>query len=63
MIILPTTARVWFDPVAEEGKFLPEGPRVLGERLVWVNIQTASDSTTGQLYEAELDDPQSVILH
>ena len=63
MIILPTTARVWFDPVAEEGKFLPEGPRVLGERVVWVNIQTASDSTTGQLYEAELDDPQSVILH
>jgi len=58
-----TTARVWFDPVADEGKFLPEGPRSLGEKIVWVNIQTAADAATGQLYEADFADPHSVILH
>ena len=58
-----TVARVWFDPVAEEGRFLPEGPRAVGESLLWVNIQTASDALAGQLYQAELGDPQSVIVH
>ena len=58
-----TTARVWFDPVAEEGKFLPEGPRAHGGRIVWVNIQTAPDATTGQLYEADPGDPNSVTVH
>ncbi len=58
-----TTARVWFDPVAEEGKFLPEGPRAVGDKIVWVNIQTAADAATGQLYEADFADPNSVILH
>jgi len=58
-----TVARVWFDPVAEEGRFLPEGPRAVGESLLWVNIQTAPDALAGQLYQAELGDPQSVIVH
>ncbi len=58
-----TTARVWFDPVAEEGRFLPEGPRVVGGSVVWVNIQTAPGAVSGQLYQADLGDPQSVILH
>ena len=58
-----TMARVWFDPVAEEGRFLPEGPRVVGESVVWVNIQTAPGAASGQLYQADLGDPQSVILH
>lgn len=63
MIILPTTARVWFDPVSEEGRYLPEGPRAIGDALVWVNIQTAPDATCGQLYQAEFGDPQSVVVH
>ena len=57
------TARVWFDPVSEEGRYLPEGPRTVGDALVWVNIQTAPDATCGQLYQAELGDPQSVVVH
>ena len=63
MTLPRTTARVWFDPVVEEGKFLPEGPRALGDTIVWVNIQTAADGATGQLYEADFADPNSVILH
>ena len=58
-----TTARVWFDPVADEGKFLPEGPRAVGDKIVWANIQTAADAATGQLYEADFADPNSVVLH
>ncbi len=63
MALPRTTARIWFDPVAEEGRFLPEGPRAVGGSLVWVNIQTGPDATCGQLYEADLNDPQSVVLH
>ncbi len=63
MALPRTTARVWFDPVAEEGRFLPEGPRAVGESVVWVNIQTGPDATAGQLYQADLGDPHSVIVH
>ena len=63
MTLPRTVARVWFDPVTDEGKFLPEGPRALGDKVVWVNIQTAHDAATGQLYEADFADPNSVILH
>lgn len=63
MALPRTTARVWFDPIAEEGRFLPEGPRVVGESVVWVNIQTAPGAATGQLYQADLGDPKSVIVH
>ncbi len=58
-----TKAHVWFDPVSEEGRFLPEGPRAIGSSLVWVNIQTSADAAYGQLYQAELDDPQAVMVH
>ena len=58
-----TTADVWFDPVSEEGRYLPEGPRAIGHSLVWVNIQTGPDAACGQLYQADLDDPQAVVVH
>ena len=63
MPIPRTMARVWFDPVAEEGRYLPEGPRVVGESVVWVNIQTSPESVAGQLYQADFDDPESVMVH
>lgn len=52
---VPTTeARVLVAPPTEPQRFLPEGPRVVvfrGRRaLAWVNIQTAPDSTRGELH-------------
>jgi len=56
---MPTTntARVWFTPARETDRFLPEGPRVLPgtDDLIWVNIQTAPDATTGSLHVARRD--------
>ena len=63
MAIPRTVARVWFDPVAEEGRYLPEGPQVVGESVVWVNIQTSPESVTGQLYQTDFGDPESVTVH
>ena len=55
MITVPSTpAQVLFTPPDERGRFLPEGPRIvrfLGrDWLAWVNIQTASDSLTGEIH-------------
>ncbi len=50
-------ARVLVDPEREEDRFLPEGPRIVPARvghhagsLIWVNIQTATDSKAGTLH-------------
>ena len=49
-------ARVLIAPETEADTFLPEGPRsfVIGgrEALVWVNIQTAADATSGAIHVA-----------
>ncbi len=52
-----TTARLWFTPPREIDRFLPEGPRLLPDSgdLIWVNIQTATDATTGNLHTAARD--------
>ena len=51
---MPTAARVLVAFDDEADKFLPEGPRaatVLGrDAIVWVNIQTAADSTRGAVH-------------
>lgn len=52
---IPTTvARVWVEPGREEDRFLLEGPRetnALGPLAVmWVNIQTAPDATSGDIF-------------
>lgn len=48
-----TDARVWYSPLIESDRYLPEGPRavtVLGEDgVLWVNIQTSAEATTGEL--------------
>lgn len=54
-----TTARVWVQSEDEDG-FLPEGPRSITldsrEAVIWVNIQTAPDATTGALHIRYWDD-------
>jgi len=50
----PTTATVLHASDADEEGFLPEGPRAFEldgrAALLWVNIQTASDATQGELH-------------
>jgi len=54
-----TPARVWVQSEDEDG-FLPEGPRSIAidgrEAVIWVNIQTAADATTGALHARFWDD-------
>lgn len=54
MAVPTTEAQVWVTPVREEDRFLLEGPRettALGPRAVmWVNIQTAPDATSGDIF-------------
>jgi sugar lactone lactonase YvrE len=49
-----TTAAVFHSPAAEDDRFLPEGPRAVTiedrAALAWVNIQTAGDSTVGDIH-------------
>jgi sugar lactone lactonase YvrE len=49
-----TTARVWFSPLKEDDRFLPEGPHpvtVDGRAAVgWVNIQTAEQARSGAVH-------------
>lgn len=49
-----TTAKVYLTPPDESDRFLPEGPRwvTVGDKpaLVWVNIQTAPDTTDGDIH-------------
>jgi sugar lactone lactonase YvrE len=50
----PTEARVLYRPEAAEDRFLPEGPRPIRlddrDALIWVNIQTGADATSGALH-------------
>jgi sugar lactone lactonase YvrE len=49
------TADVWYTPADETGRYLPEGPqRRDATMMLWVNIQTGPQSTTGELYERNL---------
>jgi len=54
-----TTASVWVRSEDEDG-FLPEGPRSIvvegREAVIWVNIQTAANATTGGLHLRYWDD-------
>jgi sugar lactone lactonase YvrE len=49
-----TTAAVFHSPAAEDDRFLPEGPRAITVEdraaLAWVNIQTAGDSSVGDIH-------------
>jgi sugar lactone lactonase YvrE len=46
--------RVFVSPVNEQSRFLPEGPRCAivdgREALVWVNIQTAANASSGSIH-------------
>ena len=54
MAVAATEAQVWVAPDREEDRFLLEGPRetnALGPLAVmWVNIQTGPDATTGDIF-------------
>lgn len=49
-----TEAQPYFQPVGEQNRFLPEGPRVMRlnsrDVIAWVNIQSGSDSNSGSLF-------------
>jgi hypothetical protein len=45
-----TEASVWHAPINDADGYLPEGPREFGDRIVWVNIQTGPDATTGDVH-------------
>jgi sugar lactone lactonase YvrE len=66
MSIPSTEARVLIAMDREEDRFLPEGPRsvVVEGRvaLVWVNIQTAADSTRGALHLRFWDNGERRVL-
>lgn len=50
-----TVANVWFRPSTTDDGFLPEGPRVLGARVGWVNIQAGADAAIGHLHTQAWD--------
>jgi len=54
------TADVWFAPPSEADRFLLEGPREFGDGLIWVNIQTAGDAITGDLWTRGWSDVDAV---
>jgi sugar lactone lactonase YvrE len=47
-------AALWYTPPAPEHRYLLEGPRVNGDQLLWVNIQTGPDSTVGEIWTRPL---------
>jgi sugar lactone lactonase YvrE len=47
-------ARPFFRPEAEEYRFLPECPRVIGTRLLWISIQYAADRPQGGINVLDL---------
>ncbi len=53
----PRAASVWFTPPAAADRFLPEGPRAQGDGILWVNIQTGPDATTGDVHTLRFEDP------
>jgi sugar lactone lactonase YvrE len=60
------TARPFFRPRDEGGRFLPEGPRtiVLEGRtwLAWIDIQTGIDATTGRMNLVGLDGTEHRVI-
>jgi sugar lactone lactonase YvrE len=50
-----TDAKVWFAPPTEADRFLPEGPRVYGDGLIWVNIQIGPDAEVGDVHTRSWD--------
>ena len=54
-----TEASVWFTPLSEEDRFLPEGPRIVTvqnrQAIAWVNIQTKPEANTGAIHLRYLD--------
>lgn len=58
MSIPQAEAKLWYTPPTEEGRYLPEGPRLItmagSPSLVWVNIQVSPEPTAGQLYVHDL---------
>jgi len=61
MTVPTTVARVWVTPTREVSRFLPEGPRSCARNgraaVAWVNIQTAPDSTMGEILVRKWDEP------
>lgn len=59
----PTDAEVLFRPEDAADRFLPEGPRPIRldgrDALLWVNITTGPDSTSGALYVRFWDDGET----
>src|SRR4051812_38370331 len=60
MAALPSTEARVFVTNEDEDTFLPEGPRAVTldgrEAVMWVNIQTAPDATTGAVHVRFWDD-------
>ena len=50
----PIVARPFFRPPTEELRYLPECPRVIGGRLLWVSIQYAANRPEGGLNVLDL---------
>src|SRR3954451_11971942 len=50
-----TIADVWFRPPTADDGFLPEGPRVLGNGIGWVNIQAGAEAAYGHLHTRSWD--------
>ncbi len=67
MTLVPTTtARVLLSFNAEQDRFLPEGPRnvIVDARpaLAWVNIQTSTDATSGDIHLRFWDNGDRCVL-
>jgi sugar lactone lactonase YvrE len=58
---MSTTAAVFYTPTTEADRFLPEGPRVLGDRLIWVNIQAGPDAPVGDIHTLAWDGSQPTV--
>jgi sugar lactone lactonase YvrE len=52
---MTTIDTLWFRPLPHEAGYLPEGPRELGDRIAWVNIQNGADAAVGHLHVRSWD--------
>lgn len=52
---MTTIETLWFHPTKPADGFLPEGPRDLGDAVIWVNIQAGADATVGHLHTLSWD--------
>ena len=55
---MATIGKVWFRPSTPGDGFLPEGPRVVGDSIAWVNIQAGADAAVGHLHTQSRDGGQ-----